>query len=375
MIRKITFSMIFLLAIFGLFSTSFAQKNSFSERLSETIPKLLETSKSQGVAVGIIEGGKTILLRGYGKADVKTNRQMTADTIINVASISKPVTTWGILRLVENEKLNLDAPINPLLKNWSLPKSEFDNNQVTFKRLLSHTAGTSVAAVPWFSMDSKLPTLLEVLNGKAGEKGAVKVEKEPGKAWSYSGGGYAILQFWIEEQTNKTLNDYMKNEVFKPLGMRKTDYSANQQTAILYDENGNPIAPYQVIAESAGGLNTTARDFVELLKAYFLTNRGQKKIISPESFKAMITPIAKVELEGVSSAMYGLGHGVHQTKSGDTIVYHSGGNPGVRAYFLVSLKKGNGLFVVANSDNSVPVLQEIIRLWGEHNQTDLQPVY
>ena len=89
----------------------------------------------------------------------------------------------------------------------------------------------------------------------------------------------------------------------------------------------------------------------------------------------MITPIAKVELEGVSGATYGLGIGVHTTKSGETIVYHSGGNPGVRAYFLVSLNKGNGMFIVANSDNSVPVLQEIIRLWGEHYKTDLQPVY
>jgi CubicO group peptidase (beta-lactamase class C family) len=167
----------------------------------------------------------------------------------------------------------------------------------------------------------------------------------------------------------------MQNEIFKPLGMKSTNYSANLQTSILYDENGNPIAPYQVIAEAAGGLNTTARDFVQLLKAYFLLNKGRKKIISSESFKKMITPIAKVELEGVNSAMYGLGHGVHTTKSGDTIVYHSGGNPGVRSYFLVSLKKDNGLFVVANSDNSVPVLQEIIRLWGEHYKIDLQPIY
>ncbi|HRH42925.1 MAG TPA: serine hydrolase domain-containing protein, partial [Pyrinomonadaceae bacterium] len=264
MIKKNRILMVLLLAAFVLFSTAFAQeKSSLPEKLNQTIPKLLETNKTQGVAVGVIEDGKTILLRGYGKANVKANRSMTADTIINVASISKPVTTWGILHLVEKEKLNLDAPINSLLKNWTLPKSEFDNNQVTFKRLLSHTAGTSVVAVPWFSIDSKLPTLLDVLNGTAGEKGAVKVEKEPGKTWSYSGGGYAILQFWIEEQTHQTLHNYMQTEVCKPLGMKSTTYPANLQTSILYDENGNPIAPYQVIAEPAGGLNTTARVFVQ----------------------------------------------------------------------------------------------------------------
>lgn len=84
---------------------------------------------------------------------------------------------------------------------------------------------------------------------------------------------------------------------------------------------------------------------------------------------------AKVKSEEVEDAFYGLGHGVHRTKDGETIVYHSGGNPGVRAYFLVSVSKGNGMIVVANSDNGVPILKETLKLWGEYYNVELQPIY
>ena len=73
--------------------------------------------------------------------------------------------------------------------------------------------------------------------------------------------------------------------------------------------------------------------------------------------------------------MYGLGHGVHRTIKGDTILYHSGGNLGVRAYFMVSLKTGNGMVVIANSDNGGPVIIEIVQKWAEFYKTDIQPIY
>ncbi len=89
----------------------------------------------------------------------------------------------------------------------------------------------------------------------------------------------------------------------------------------------------------------------------------------------MTSPHAPIELEGVEGAQYGLGHGVHRSTSGDTIVYHSGSNPGVVAYFLVSLNQKNGMVVVANSNNVIPILMETIQLWGKHYRIELPPLY
>lgn len=361
--------------VLGVFDSPFAVK------LNSAISKLLRAYAVPGLAVGVIERGRISFTRGYGMAEQDAKRPMTEDTVLNFASISKPVTAWGMMRLVETRQLGLDSPVGPLLQRWTLPKTEFDNNGVTIRRLLSHTAGISVPSVPWFPAGSTLPTLEQVLSGLAGDKGPVRVEQQPGAAWSYSGGGYAIIQLLIEELSKQPFDEYMRAQVFKPLGMNSTGYIPRadlaSRTAVLYGADGRPVPRYRLVSEAAGGLNSTVRDFVRFLAAYVGTDNQApgRKIISPASLKLMTSPATKVELPGVNGATYGLGHGVHRATTGDLIVYHSGGNPGVRAYFLVSLTQGNGMIVVTNSDKGAPVLQEVIRLWGEHYKVDLQPVY
>lgn len=149
-------------------------KSPFAVKLDGTIPGLLQAHDVPGLAVGVIERGRASLTRGYGMAEQDAKRSMTEDTVLNFASISKPVTAWGLMHLVETRKLSLDAPIGPLLRRWALPKSEFDNKGVTVRRLLSHTAGISVASVPWFPADSSIPSLEKVLSGLAGDKGPVR---------------------------------------------------------------------------------------------------------------------------------------------------------------------------------------------------------
>jgi CubicO group peptidase (beta-lactamase class C family) len=356
-------------------------KSPFADKLDSAIPKLLQAHDVPGLAVGVIERGRISFTRGYGIADQEVRRPMSEDTVLNFASISKPVTAWGMMRLVETRKLSLDSPVGPLLYRWALPKSGFDNDGVTIRRLLSHTAGISVPSVPWFPADSAIPRLEQMLSGLAGDKGPVRVEKQPGAAWSYSGGGYAIIQLLIEELSKQPFDEYMRAQVFKPLGMNSTSYIPRAdlaaRTGVLYGADGRPVPRYRLVGEAAGGLNSTVRDFVRFLAAYVATDDQApgRKIISPASLKLMTSPVAKVELPGVNGAMYGLGHGVHRAATGDLVVYHSGGNPGVRAYFLVSLTQGNGMIVITNSDKGAPVLQEVIRLWGEHYKADLQPLY
>jgi len=362
-------------------SPASAFKSPFAVKLDSAIPKLLQPHDVPGLAVGVIERGRISFTRGYGMADQDAKRPMTENTVLNFASISKPVTAWGMMHLVETHKLSLDSPVGLLLHRWALPKSEFDNNGVTIRRLLSHTAGISVPSVPWFPADSAIPTLEQVLSGMAGDKGLVRVEKQPGVVWSYSGGGYAIIQLLIEELTKQTFDEYMRDQVFKPLGMDSTSYVPRvdlaPRTAVLYGEDGRPVPRYRLVGEAAGGLNATVRDFVRFLAAYAAADDQApgRKIISPASLRLMTSPVAKVELPGVKGAMYGLGHGVHRAATGGFVVYHSGGNPGVRAYFLVSLTQGNGMIVITNSDKGAPVLREVIRLWGEHYKVDLQPIY
>jgi hypothetical protein len=91
----------------------------------------------------------------------------------------------------------------------------------------------------------------------------------------------------------------------------------------------------------------------------------------------MLPPVAAVELEGagVARARYGLGHGVHRTRSGERLVYHSGGNPGCLACFLVIPERGLGLGLATNGSGGVPILARLHQLWSQHYGADLPPLY
>jgi CubicO group peptidase (beta-lactamase class C family) len=350
----------------------------FGARLDSVVPALLRENAIPGFAVGVVENGRVTFTRGYGYADRAAGRPMTPQTLLNFASVSKPVTAWGVLRLVDDGSLPLDAPVGPLLRRWRLPASELGTEGVTVRRLLSHTAGISVPSASFFPADTALPTLEQVLRGEAGTGGPVAVQYAPGARWAYSGGGYQILQLLVEEASGQPFAEHMRRAVLEPLGMRRTTFApaavSGEGVATPYDEAGNPVAPYRLVGTAAGGMYGSVEELARFLTAY--TGVG-RRILRPETFEAMLTDVASVQLEGVETAgaRYGLGHGVHVTRAGERLVYHSGGNPGYRAYVLVMPERGHGLVLASNGDGSAPALIRVLQLWSEHYGVDLPALF
>ena len=188
--------------------------------LDTLIPSSLAKNSTPGVAVAVVENGRVILTRGYGLSDVSARKAMTDRTLVNIASVSKLVSSWGVMRLAQDHKLDLDAPIVSVIHRWSFSQTSFDVNQVTPRRLLSHTAGVSMPSVPWFPLASSRPGIEQVLNGERSPQPLTLVTA-PGSSWAYSGGGYTLLQLAVEEITRSDIDMFMGRFVFKPLGMRE----------------------------------------------------------------------------------------------------------------------------------------------------------
>jgi len=129
----------------------------FAQRLDED--RWLAAFEVPGVAVALVRDGRPTWAKGYGQADQARGIAVTPDTVFQVGSISKPVTAWGVMRLVQQGKLDLDAPVDRYLTRWHLPPSPFDADGVTTRRLLSHTAGlisqdySSISARPLPSLE------------------------------------------------------------------------------------------------------------------------------------------------------------------------------------------------------------------------------
>src|SRR5262249_6232505 len=151
--------------------------------------------------------GRIEWARGYGHI---TNDQNSAvideHTLFQAGSISKSFTAFGALILVQQGKISLDADVNLYLKRWKLPENEFTKTEkVTLRRLLSHTAGTSVHGFPGYSVQAAIPNIVDILEGKKPlvNTDPVRVISKPGTELKYSGGGTTIVQLLIEDITGE----------------------------------------------------------------------------------------------------------------------------------------------------------------------------
>lgn len=281
-------------------------------------------------------------------------REVDDDSLFQVASMSKWLTAWGVMKLVEQGRIDLDAPVSRYLTRWHLPPSQFSNDDVTIRRLLSHTAGlTDGLGFRGFGSDETLPSIERELSHTSdvlpGISGIVRVGARPDSTWRYSGGGYLILQLLIEEVTQEPFNDYMRREVFAPLGMSASTFVDPDPDRLVdfYASDGSPATHYRFTATGAASLYTSAADLTRFLQAQVVgpdaapPGRG---VLHPATLEMMRTPQAYLHV----LPMWGLGETLYVPNgAGGFIIGHDGGNyPAINTTARVDPATGAGVIVL-----------------------------
>ena len=148
--------------------------------------------KVPGVSIAVISDGRVEWARGFGSTAAQSGTPVDADTLFQAASLSKHVAAIVALRLVEQGTLSLDKDVNLKLRSWKAPDNEFTKTEkVTLRRLLNHSAGLTVHGFPGYAMNAPVPTLVQVLDGRApANTPAIRVDTVPGSLWRYSGGSW-----------------------------------------------------------------------------------------------------------------------------------------------------------------------------------------
>ena len=184
-----------------------------------------------GVSVAVLHGGAIDWSKGYGVTRLD-GPPVTADTLFQAGSISKPVTALAALRLVARHRLTLDGDVNDTLVGWHLPTPA--GQHVTLRQLLSHTAGTTVHGFPGYAAGVPVPSVDDVLAGRppANTQGVV-VDTAPGTAWRYSGGGYTVVQKLIGDVTGLPFAQVLRDEVLRPAGMTHSSFAQPLDAASL----------------------------------------------------------------------------------------------------------------------------------------------
>ncbi|WP_395374473.1 serine hydrolase [Marinicella sp. W31] len=344
-------------------TASVENKNSpFVDMIDQQIPQWMNSMNVPGVAFALIEDGEVIFEKGYGYADIEKQLLITPETGFNIGSISKTLTAWGVLKLVDQGKINLDDPAEKYLTRWHLPKSEFDANEVTIRRILSHTAGLSVHGFPGYTDKTQLPTIEEVLLGKSNTNESVRIIQQPGMAFRYSGGGTTILQLIIEEVSGLSFEAYMQMEVFEPLGMNSTSFTIDEtvlsNSSLAHDQAGKVIPLVLFTAKAAAGAHTNLKDFSQFALASLGPLNGLKQsIIQPETV-ALMTSLAP------NSQETGLGYQIKNINKGAMLlVGHEGNNYGWNAYFAVDTNTDDGFVMLTNGGSFRNVYRQIECEW------------
>tara|TARA_R110002051_G_scaffold290773_1_gene354462 strand:- start:87885 stop:89186 length:1302 start_codon:yes stop_codon:yes gene_type:complete len=277
------------------------------------------------------------------------------NTVFQVASLSKWISAVGVMKLVEDGKLQLDAPVSTYLSRWKLPENGFDNNQVTVRRLLSHTAGlTDGLGYSGFEPGVKPQSLEESLtrasDADEGISGKVQVGMDPG-AFKYSGGGYTLLQLLIEEVTGQSFAYYMKHNIFEPMGMHKSSYvwdaAIGDNLVQFYNTDGTTAKHYSYTSLAATSLYTSLAD-LEIFFQVFLKGKNSepigRNIIKPETLKSMRKPHAStmgMNIWGLGTILYA------KTENGDFIIGHDGkSTPPINTAVRLNPETGDGIIVL-----------------------------
>ncbi len=240
-----------------------------------SLQQLMERFGVPGLSLAVIKDGRIDIAKAYGQADVTAKSPVTPETAFQAASISKPVTAFAVMRLVEAGKLSLDENVNRYLKSWKVPENEFTRDRpVTLRALLSHTSGTGDGfGFPGYHPSSERPTLVQILNGdKPSNIGRVFWERPPFTAFKYSGGGTVVVQLLLTDALGKPFHEVMRELVLDPVGMTNSTYEQplpaqrDANAARAHDGRGRAMdAKWHVYPEQApAGLWTTPTDLAKL---------------------------------------------------------------------------------------------------------------
>ena len=327
---------------------------SIEDHLVRELSDAVESERLGSASLVLVQNGRIAAKHGFGVADTETRAPVLADkTLYQTASVSKAVTAWGVMKLVEEGKIGLDEPVMRYLTRWRFPGSEEHRDKVTVRHLLTHTAGIDEGSglrgfLPGETMQTLEETLTSTEGSAAGEPYPVRVVREPGSGMDYGNANYAILQLLIEDVTYQPFSDYMRLTVLRPLGMAKSGFGMGTlaakgrepDLAPNFDRRLNVQPRRRYPATAAVALYATAEDLANFARAF----SGDNPVLEEATVKLMLIPQAG------TAGSWGLGQTLYvDNDSGGHVVAHDGGAyPAWGAMVRTNPATGNGFVLLVS---------------------------
>ncbi len=313
-------------------------------------------------SVLVAQHGEMVLDQGYGLADRAHGAPFTADTLFDIASISKPFTAAAVLRLEMQGKLKVEDPISRFF-----PEAPPDKAAITLHQLLTHTSGLPESLGPEYEELTRKAFLQRLF--------AIKLIHPPGGRFLYSNDGYSLLAAVVEVASGKSFGEFLRGEVFLPAGMRHTGflpegpdreklahgYTGDGDWGTSLDHPHAPDGPWWNLRGN-GGILTTTGD----LYRWHVALQGNAVLSAAEREKYQQP---KVPEGRAPFPKYAYGWSVDKSPAGHWELSHVGGNEAFLSDYRRFPEDGAMIAVVSNAADSysaIAIADQIeLRLFGK----------
>ncbi len=298
------------------------------------------------LAVAAAQHGELLWEEGFGWADREAMIPATAHSMYSLASISKPVTATALMVLQERGVVDLDRPINEYLGDAPVHARVGDAADATVRRIASHTAGLALHYHFFYEDEPYRRPPMEETIRRYGNLVTV-----PGERYRYSNLGYGILDHVISRLSGQSYADFLREEVFLPLGMTHSSLGIGPGLeafeAKRYGEDDLAYPRYDFDHPGGSAVYASAHDLVRFGMFHLSAHLpDQRQILSDASIQSMQQPVVGENDE------YGLGWGITADEFGYRTVHHTGGMGGVGTVLYLLPSEGIAIAVLCNSSKN-----------------------
>jgi CubicO group peptidase (beta-lactamase class C family) len=320
--------------------------------LRATIPARLLEHRLPSLAIAVARGGSIIWEDAFGWADRERRLEATPHTMYSLASISKPITATALMVLVERGAIDLDRPIDDYLGAAKLTAHVGDAREATVRRVANHTAGLPLHYQFFYADEpARRPPMDETIRRYG------HLVTAPGERFQYANLGFGLLDYIISRAAHTPYADFMRREVFLPLGMTRASVDIEPGlapfTAARYGTDGVPYPFYDFDHPGGSAVFCSAHDLVRFgifhLKAHLADQHPILPDAAIDAMQQRTTP------EGGSG--YGVGWFIEDNEYGYRVISHGGGMGGVAT--LLTLVPSEQVVVVTLANASSPLPFEV----------------
>lgn len=343
----------FLSAIFTIISNG-----QESDQLKQQIQQALEEEGLTGAVWTVVESDEEISINAAGLKNQQTKEHLKPTDKVHVGSVTKTLLAIGILRLVSEDKINLNDPVEKYLPEISFDNKWSETNPITIRHLLDHTAGLEDLRL-WQMFTAQAAPNSPLSFAFKKDPSVLRIRTKPGSMFSYSNMGYALLGMVIEKVTNQPYESYLDKNLLQPLGMLNSTFAfvsqvgdkADPDLAMGHLDDRTVFPALPIFLRPAAQFTTTAYDMGLFLK--FIMSDGTlngQPFIKKQLLEEMGQPQNTEALQNGLQTGYGLGM-MKRDRHGFVGLAHSGNIVGYHAMIYAFPKSKKAFFISHNMDS------------------------